>query len=105
MFDMSSLVNTDWNCQFSIRALSVAKVFEKVIVALLKKILQPKISKLQRGFCEHSSSANTAFLLSEAIAEAKDADEPLYAAYLDASNAFDVVWHAGMLACCQVSSG
>ena len=79
----------------------VAKVFEKVIVAPLKKILQPKISKLQRGFCEHSSSANTAFLLSEAIAEAKDADEPLYAAYLDASKAFDVVWHAGMLASLQ----
>ena len=75
----------------------IGKVLEKLIVEPLKEILRPQISKLQRGFCEHSSSANTAFLLSEAIAEAKDQNVPLFAAFLDASKAFDVVWHAGML--------
>jgi hypothetical protein len=59
--------------------------------------LKSKISKLQRGFCERSSSANTAFLLTESIAEAKDLNIPLYVAFLDASKAFDVVWHGGML--------
>ena len=78
--------------------LSVLYVLEKLIVEPLKATLKPQISKLHRGFCERSSSANTGFLLTEAIAEAKDQNIPLYGAFLDASKAFDVVWHAGMLA-------
>ncbi len=60
----------------------IGKVLEKIIVQPLKEILKPKINKLQRGFCEHSSSVNTAFLLTEAIAEAKDQNIPLFAASL-----------------------
>ena len=56
-----------------------------------------KLNQLQRGFCENSSSLNTAFLLSEAIAEAKDTKTVLFTTFLDASKAFDVVWHNGML--------
>ena len=74
----------------------VGKILEKIIVKPLKTTIAPQISKLQRGFCDHSSSSNTAFLLSEAIAEAQDEKIPLFAALLDASKAFDVVWHAGM---------
>ena len=62
-----------------------------------KKILEARLNKLQRGFCNHSSSINTAFLLSESITEVRDNKEILYTALLDASKAFDVVWHPGML--------
>jgi hypothetical protein len=37
-------------------------------------------------------------LITEAVAETKDLGIPLYGAFLDASKAFDVVWHEGMLA-------
>ena len=91
-----SVLNPDNYRRITVTAL-LCKVLEKVIIDPLKQSLKPKISKLQRGFCEHSSSANTAFLLSEAIAEAKDQNIALYVAFLDASKAFDVVWHGGML--------
>ena len=75
----------------------IGKILEKVLVIPTKKILEARLNKLQRGFCNHSSSINTAFLLSESIAEARDNKEILYTALLDASKAFDVVWHPGML--------
>jgi hypothetical protein len=75
----------------------LGKILEKIIVKPTKNILVTKLSNLQRGFCDSSSSINTALLISEAIAEAKDSNIPLYIAFLDASKAFDVVWHRSML--------
>ena len=46
---------------------------------------------------KHTSSVYAGLLLTEAIAEAIDLKKPLFAAYLDASKAFDVVWHDSML--------
>ena len=74
----------------------VGKLIEKTLVRPTKDILQPKLNRLQRGFCGGSSSVNTALLVTEACAEAQDAKAPLYAAFLDASKAFDVVWHQGL---------
>ena len=75
----------------------VGKLMEKILVKPTKVILAERLSNLQRGFCDHSSSINTALLLSEAASEAKDLKLPLFVAYLDASKAFDVVWHRSML--------
>ena len=75
----------------------VGKILEMVMVHPVKKILRTKLNKLQRGFCEGAGSANTAFIVSEAAAESLDAKTPLYVTFLDASKAFDVVWHASML--------
>ena len=36
-------------------------------------------------------------LFTEVIAESRDNNDSLYAAFIDASNAFDVVWHESML--------
>jgi hypothetical protein len=63
-----------------------------------KEILNPSQNLMQRGFTEHCSSTNAAFILTEAIAEAKDNKHPLYVTYMDASKAFDIVWHNTMLA-------
>ena len=76
----------------------IGKVLEKIIVEPTKEILAPKLNKQQRGFCVSSSSVNTALLITEAFAEAADQKMPLYTAFLDASKAFDVVWHQGLLA-------
>lgn len=76
----------------------IGKILEKVIVKPTKQILRERLNTLQRGFCDNSSSINAALMVSEAIAEAQDNRQPLYTALLDASKAFDVVWHEGMLA-------
>ena len=76
---------------------TIGKLFEKVLVSPTKSILVKKLNRLQRGFCSQSSSINTAFIISEAAAEAKDCKQPLFTTYLDASKAFDVVYHASML--------
>ena len=76
---------------------TIGKLFEIMLVYPTKAILKEKLNRLQRGFCAQSSSFNTAFIISEAIAEAKDCKQPLFAAYLDASKAFDVLFHTSML--------
>ena len=75
----------------------VGNVLEKVMVRPTKEVLKKRLIKLQRGFCTASSSINTVFLISEALAEAKDCNETLYTCFLDASKAFDVVWHEELL--------
>jgi hypothetical protein len=62
-----------------------------------KEFLSQTQNPLQRGFTERSSSTNAAYLLTEATLEAKDNKTPLYVTLLDASKAFDVVWHSSML--------
>ena len=75
----------------------IGKLLEKFLVLPTKEILQNQLNKQQRFFCKSSSSLNTAFILSEAIANAKDVRSPLYVMFLDASKAFDVVWHDSLL--------
>jgi hypothetical protein len=61
-----------------------------------KAPLRKSQNPMQRGFTEKASSINTAFIMSEAIAEATDQKTPLYIAMMDASKAFDVVWHTSL---------
>jgi hypothetical protein len=75
----------------------IGKVLELVMVDPVKEVLAEKLNPLQRGFCKSAGSTNTAFLLSEAIAECQDQKTKLYATFLDVSKAFDVVWHQSML--------
>ncbi|KAL5006138.1 hypothetical protein ScPMuIL_017296 [Solemya velum] len=75
----------------------VGKILEMVMVKPVKDIREQTLNPLQRGFCRNAGSTNTAFLLSEAIAESKDLGTKLYTTFLDASKAFDVVWHPSML--------
>ena len=74
-----------------------SKLLEKVVNPSILIPLSIKKSLMQRGFCQGSSSANAAFLLTEAIANAADNNDPLYVTMLDASKAFDVVNHAALM--------
>ena len=53
-------------------------------------------SELQFGFTKSRNPVMAALVLTEAIAEARDQDTPLYVATLDASKAFDVVDHTSL---------
>ena len=75
----------------------IGKVFEKLHLNAIEEQLGNAQSKLQRGFTKGTSPLYAALILTEAIAEAQDLKHPLYAAFLDASKAFDVVWHNSML--------
>ena len=75
----------------------IGKVFERLHLHSVEDQLSRDQSKLQRGFTKGTSPLYAALILTEAIAEAQDIKHPLYAAFLDASKAFDVVWHNSML--------
>jgi hypothetical protein len=75
----------------------LGKILEHLTLVPQKEILAKTQNPLQRGFSEQASSTNTAFFLTEAVAEARDQKTPLYLTLLDASKAFDVIWHASML--------
>jgi hypothetical protein len=85
----------------SFRRITVAMIIGKVLEILLlepvQEILNPTQNPLQKGFTEKFSSTNAAFILTEAKAEARDNKQPLFITYMDASKAFDVVWHNTML--------
>ena len=61
------------------------------------KLLDTQQSRLQRGFTKNVPPTNAGLIFTEMIAEAEDEKYPLYAVFIDASKAFDVVWHASLL--------
>jgi hypothetical protein len=71
----------------------VGKLFEKVLLKKILPTLREKQNELQRGFTKDVAPTNTALLLTEAIGKY----EPVYTCFVDASKAFDVVWHSSML--------
>jgi hypothetical protein len=91
----------DATCPDSYRRITVTPVISKLIemhiLAHSRPILNRIQNRQQRGFSAQSSSVNAALLLTECIAEAKDAKSPVYIQYLDAKKAFDLVWHTGLL--------
>lgn len=75
----------------------VGKVIEKEMVARTKHTIKEHQHKLQFGFTEGCSPSNCALIITEAIAEAKDAGSPLFITMMDARKAFDVVWQESVL--------
>ncbi len=76
---------------------NVGKVCERSIMAATKPILARSQSCLQMGFTEGCSPVHACLILTEAIAEARDQNETPKITFMDASKAFDIVCHRGML--------
>ena len=75
----------------------IGKVLEKYILQTAFAEIERKQNPLQKGFTKGTSATTAALMFTEALAEAKDTKTTLYAACIDASKAFDVVWHHSML--------
>ena len=74
----------------------VGKVLKKHMLAGTKKVLDPSQSSDQFGFTSKCSPVFAAIALTEVMAESKDNNSELHIAFMDTSNAFDVV-HQGLL--------
>ena len=75
----------------------MAKIFEHILLARDEHLISSKQSNMQIGFTAGTSPALGSLMFTEAIAEAKDKRQPLYAAALDTMKAFDTVWHESLL--------
>lgn len=73
------------------------KLVEKLYLDSVAGMLNTAQNRLQRGFTKDVSPGFGLLLLTEAIVESVDVGKPLYIAFIDASKAFDVVWHDLML--------
>ena len=62
-----------------------------------KDDILPRQNPLQRGFTSKTSPSNGSLLLTEAISESIDMKHRLNAIFVDATQAFDRVWHDSML--------
>ncbi|KAK3102589.1 hypothetical protein FSP39_012434 [Pinctada imbricata] len=75
----------------------IGKIFEKIHLDSMESLLTSQQNDLQSGFTKNTSPVYAGLILTEALAEAMDTKQTLYAGFLDASKAFDVVWHDSML--------
>ena len=78
-------------------ASNLGRVIEKVHLELSKDDILPRQNPLQRGFTSKTSPSNGSLLLTEAISESIDKKQNLNAIFVDATQAFDKVWHDSML--------
>ncbi|CAC5420304.1 unnamed protein product [Mytilus coruscus] len=85
----------------SYRRITVSSVMGKLMESVHLCLEEPKLlevqSRLQRGFTAGVNPTFAALPLTEAIIEAKELGHTLYTTFVDASSAFDVVWHASLL--------
>ena len=73
------------------------KIMDKIILTHQSAANADTSHPLQFGFTPGKSGLHAAFLLSEAIAEAKNKGDTLYVTSLDVQKAFDTVQHGSFL--------
>ena len=78
-------------------ASNLGRIVEKVHLELSKDDILPSQNPLQRGFTSKTSPSNGSLLLTEAIGESLDRKQELNVIFVDATQAFDRVWHDSML--------
>lgn len=76
-----------------------SKLFEKLFLIRLKPILEERklIPDKQYGFQEKHSTVEQVHRITAVISEALETKKYCAAAFIDAAQAFDRVWHAGLL--------
>ena len=74
----------------------ILKLYESVLLKVIKCNLPTAIHSLQGGFQKNVGCIMTSVLLREAVAYSRECGSKLYACFLDARQAFDRVWHDGL---------
>ena len=78
-------------------ASTLGKVVEREMMRKTKPHSKANQDPMQYGFTEECSPAICALMITEAIAESKDLNKPLYVTFMDSSKAFDMVDHTALL--------
>lgn len=76
---------------------TILKLYESVLLGMLENEIQKPIACLQGGFQRQMGCMMTTFVLQESARYCKERDSKLYACFLDTRQAFDRVWHDGLL--------
>ena len=76
---------------------TIGKIVEKVHLKRNNMSIMSQQSKLQKVFTQGQMPTIAALILTELITESAKRRSPLYVAFMDARNAFDVLWHMGLL--------
>ena len=86
-------------CRLQIQeAFEAAELWKNtLILELSKDDILPRQNSLQRGLTSKTSPSNGSLFLTEAISESIDMKQRLRAIFVDATQAFDRVWHGPML--------
>ncbi len=74
----------------------ILKLYERILLSRIEKQVLPKLNILQGGFKKQISCIMTSLVVKECINFARENDSKLYVCFLDATKAFDTVWHAGL---------
>ena len=96
-----NLQNPDHYRRITVNSM-IGKFVEMETVKYLHADLLTTQSRHQFGFTEGVSCNMAAVLITEAIGEAKDCKSTLINTFMDASKAFDVVYHNGLM--CTINS-
>ena len=72
------------------------KVMDRLILDHQRLATPNRLHHLQFGFTEGKSGSHAVFLVTEAVEEAKDNRETIFAASLDVEKAFDTVKHPSL---------
>ena len=75
---------------------TILKIFETILMNRCKDTIIKNLSIQQGGFQENLGCLMTSFLVKESLLYCKEFKSPVYACFLDARQAFDRVWHAGL---------
>ena len=77
----------------------ISKLFEKLMLKRIKTVIEKNnlIPSHQFGFCEKHSTIDQVHRVTETIESAIEKNQVCSAIFLDVAQAFDKVWHAGLL--------
>ena len=89
------------NLQFFYRRITISsslgQIIDKLHLELSKDDILPQQNPLQRSFTSKTSPPNGSLLFAGPICESLDLKSPLKEIFIDATQAFDRVWHDSML--------
>ena len=75
---------------------SLLKLYERLLYTRLVNSMSHPLNPLQGGFQKNMGCTMTSFLLQESVNYAMENNSKLDVCFLDAKQAFDYVWHAGL---------
>ena len=72
------------------------KIFERLIYARVKPLIDPLLPKEKSGFCRGKSTVDQVVLLTQNIENSFEAEKKAGVVFVNLTAAYDTVWHRGL---------